>query len=52
MVPPAMRAWIMLLAIVSWPFAVWHTFLARRRLRADARLLEPGPERLTLRRVA
>jgi hypothetical protein len=36
---------------LSWPLAIWHSFRARRRLRAHTRpTAESG--RLTLKRVA
>ncbi len=45
-----MRLWIVLAVLLSWPFAIWHSLQARRRLRAYA--LPPGSGRLTLERVA
>ncbi len=45
-----MRWWLVVLALLSWPFAAWHSRQARRRLRAQALL--PGAGRLTLERVA
>jgi hypothetical protein len=39
-----------LLTLVAWPFVVWHTLQARRRLKAY--LVPAGSGRLTLERVA
>jgi hypothetical protein len=45
-----MRPWLAMAALLSWPFVVWHTVQARRRLKAYA--LPSGSGRLTLERVA
>jgi hypothetical protein len=45
-----MNLWTMVSAFAVWPVATWHTYQARRRLRASAARLGNG--RLTLERVA
>lgn len=45
-----MRLWLCMAALLSWPFVVWHSLQARRRLKAY--MLPSGDRRLTLERVA